>query len=639
MPLPYDECRGRDDESEDGLRRCINSIVLVLNWLALRQPVAVPSDYSAAAPLNSVQWQMVARLRRLVGEWAGQGPITAQDMGRAAGKMENVKDILDALTAKAAKLFPSTGSGKSPTDRIGRKTVPTADSLFSEPQLAKDIEAERLSFSGKPTFDPTPFLSGDALDLYQYPLTSQLLLKEELPEPPHVQVRGSKEEVLRLLKALDATERLAVVEEKDVRARYTAGLFCLMKSSVADRLILDARPSNTLEPQICDYTYTMAAVPPLLQWQLPRDCWLMTASEDLKDFYYFYRVSRERSVRNTIEWRLPRHVCRDWVAADALEDSAAAVYPALQTMAMGDLNSVEYGQQSHVRLACSAGLSTSDLLTLKGRGPRPTRQWMAGIVIDDLVIIEQVPAETTSAISSTAIADSMVAKYENVGLVSNSKKRVREATSSRFWGISLEGKEGLLRAQLERTVPLAVLSMEVASLGCATRKLLEVLAGSWVAVLQCRRRCMCLIFELFREIQDHDYDEVFQLAEETIAEIWTLVMLSPLMVTDLKARVLPELVLVDASDDWMAEVSSPLPEVFASELIRHQLTKVAWARLLSPWKAFQRSRGSLRPEDEVPEGEPVALKHPLWSAVIRSQQFCLKERQRVKKKQHIYQCQ
>lgn len=511
MPLPYDDRRGGEDSAEDGLRVCLNSMVLVLNWLALRQPVAVPSDYSAAAPLNSTQWQIVTRLRRLVGEWTEQGPITAQDMGRAAGKMENVKDMLDALTMRAKLLFPSTGSGKAPADRNSKRSAPVATTLFSEPQLAKDIEAGRLSFSGRPTFDPTPFLGGDALELYNNPLTSKLLLKEELPEPPHVQVRGCKEEVHKLLKALDLTGRLALVEEKDVRHRYTAGLFCLMKSSEADRLIMDARPSNTLEPQICDFTYTMAAVPPLLQWQLPQDCWLMTASEDLKDFYYFYQVSRERSIRNTIEWRLPRHVCSGWEAAGALEDSASAVFPALQTMAMGDLNSVEYGQQSHVRLAFSAGLTSADLLTLKGRGPRPTRQWMAGIVIDDLVILEQVPAGTTTSISSTAIADSMVSRYAQVGLVSNSKKRVREATSSRFWGVSLEGKEGLLRAQLERTVPLAALTMEVASLGCSNRKLLEVLLGSWVAIMQCRRRCMCLLYELFREVQEHTYEEVFQL--------------------------------------------------------------------------------------------------------------------------------
>ena len=420
-----------------------------------------------------------------------------------------------------------------------------------------------------------------------------------------------------------------------VRERHTAGLFSLMKNSEADRLIMDARPANTLEPQICDYTYTMAAVPPLLQWQLPHDRCLMTASEDLKDFYYFYQVSPERAIRNTISWKMSSRECAKWSAAAGLPEEAEVVYPALRTMAMGDLNSVEYGQQSHVRLALATGLKLDDLLTLKGRGPRCTRQWMAGIVIDDLVIIEQVPASLPRPLSSTAIADSLVDQYETVGLVSNSKKRVRGALKSKFWGISLDGEQGLVRAQLERMVPLAFLTMEVATLGFGTRKLLEVLIGSWVAVLQCRRRCMCLIYEVFQEIQDHNYEEVFCLQEATITELWALTLLSPVMVTDLKAQVRPELVLVDASNDWMAEVSSPLPAEFAQELSRHQLTKVAWSRLLSPWKALQRVRGALRPEDEVPEGEPVAATHPLWTTLIQSQQFCLKERRRISHRQHI----
>ena len=208
MPLPYDDRGGGDNTTEDGLRSCMNSIILVLNWLVLRQPVAVPSDYSAAAPLNVVQRGIVARLRRLVGEWVDHGPITSQDMGRAAGKMENLQDMLTSLTVKAKQLFSATGSGKAPADRMGKQSVPVARSMFSEPQLAKEIEASRLTFSGRPTFDPTFFLGGAALELYRNPLSSPMVLKDDLPEPPHVQVRGSKDEVFKLFKALDETGRL-----------------------------------------------------------------------------------------------------------------------------------------------------------------------------------------------------------------------------------------------------------------------------------------------------------------------------------------------------------------------------------------------------------------------------------------------
>ena len=63
----------------------------------------------------------------------------------------------------------------------------------------RHIEASRLQFSGRPAFDPVPLLDPDAASWYAEPL-SMALEPEEIMEPvPHVQVRGSRAEVLQLL--------------------------------------------------------------------------------------------------------------------------------------------------------------------------------------------------------------------------------------------------------------------------------------------------------------------------------------------------------------------------------------------------------------------------------------------------------
>jgi hypothetical protein len=116
-----------------------------------------------------------------------------------------------------------------------------------------------------------------------------------------------------------------------------------------------------------------------------------------------------------------------------------------------------------------------------------------GIVIDDFVVVEQVPEDDPAAGVSSGIADAMVQTYETVGLVPNSKKRFRAEVSSKFCGISLDGSEGLLRPQLERVLTIAFVTAKLARLGMENRKLLEILAGSWTAILQCRRRGMCLL--------------------------------------------------------------------------------------------------------------------------------------------------
>lgn len=146
---------------------------------------------------------------------------------------------------------------------------------------------------------------------------------------------------------------------------------------------------------------------------------------------------------------------------------------------------------------------------------------------------------------------------------------------------------------------------------------------------------MCLLSSIFKDIQRYDYNVNFPLLPETVDELWTLVCLCPLFVTDLRASTGQELSLVDASGEWEAEVSTTVPPKVAAELSRQKLTKAAWSRLLSPWKELQRIDGDLEPQDEVPEGEEAARQHPLWTSVIKTSRFSLRWRRRTKHRCHI----
>ena len=146
---------------------------------------------------------------------------------------------------------------------------------------------------------------------------------------------------------------------------------------------------------------------------------------------------------------------------------------------------------------------------------------------------------------------------------------------------------------------------------------------------------MCLLEHLFHEIQLFDYGINFALREETIAELWSLVILSPLHVTDLRTEVTEEFSLVDASNDWEAEVTTTVPAPVAKEMGRQKLTKAAWSRLLSPRQALLRLHGILPAEDEVPDGEEPARTHPMWTAVVRSRPFRFCWRKKVKRRTHI----
>lgn len=314
-------------------------------------------------------------------------------------------------------------------------------------------------------------------------------------------------------------------------------------------------------------------------------------------------------------------------------DPTAAYYPALRTMAMGDVNAVEYGQAAHTLVALQRGLRFEDMLVMRGRPPRGPVA--VGLVIDDWIALEQVPDERPIPELSSAIADDMVQAYEAAGLVANSKKRFRDEVRSHFWGISLDGGSGLVRAQLERVIPAALLTARLARPGFGERKLLETLAEMWTAILHIRRPCMCILEAFFEEIQTHEYGQPFALSAEGIQECWMLTTLAPLFCSDLRAAVHPEVALVDASNEAEAEVVTEVEKTLAEELARQRLSRAAWAKLLSPLQALRRMHGVSRPADEVPEDEQPAARHPLWFGVVRSSQFKLVKKKKIKKRVHI----
>lgn len=631
IPLPFWGKQSNLKKEERAFQAAINAVVVTLNWLHLDQPSRVPADFKPRQPLSPEQRGIVQRLRRLMSEWAESEPVSADAMGRTAGKVESLEMTLADLAGKALKIVAASGSGGVPTSSAG---VPAGGStLMGEVQVAKEIESDRLQFGGKPAFEPGPWLSATSRAVYEDPLAYAHRPEEQPIDPPHVQVRGSRKEVLGLLKKLDRTQRLSFFLPEEVRMSYRAGLFALAKNLTLDRLILDARPANQLEEGINEWTSLMASVSPMLDISMAPGEKLIMSGEDLRDYYYYYCVTPSRAARNALAMELTAAEAQQFEAFGQATPGGKMYIPALRTMAMGDLNSVEFGQAAHTKLALSCGVNMEDMLTLRGRLPR--QPFYVGIVIDDFVAMELGPDPHADSLLSTGLADKMVGLYQEVGLLAHDIKRFRQQTKAKFWGASINGDEGTIRAQLERSLPIACITAQVARLGYGNRKLLEILAGAWTAILQCRKRGMCLLESIFQEVQRFDYGKDFVLTEETVAELWTLVILSPLFVTDLRTTTAEEFSLVDASNEWEAEVATTLPLPVAKEMGRQKLTKAAWSRLLSPVKALQRLHGTLPVEEEVPEGESPARAHPMWTSVVRSRQFHFCWRKKVKRKTHI----
>ena len=337
-------------------------------------------------------------------------------------------------------------------------------------------------------------------------------------------------------------------------------------------------------------------------------------------------------MRNALRLPIPLSFARELNCFDPAIHTTSPLYPCLQTLAMGDNNAVELGQRAHVALGISArAFSASELLTAHSRGSRG--HISAGVVIDDVLIAEQLsPAEATETSEGDYRLHSLFELYQTEGLTPHTGKTFRKSTAAEVWGAQLDGAKGWCRASLKRLVPLTDVTARIARLGVATVHLLEIIAGAWVAILQVRRRMLSLLQFIYTAQVGRQRHDIVRLSASLVAELWSLVILGPIAVANLRAQTLPIVHLSDASSNSIAVVSAPVSLKFARELHRHCLARGSWSRLLSPWKAYLREHDDL--EDEVPDGVPLVC-HPLWVALAEYLDYRVKLCKQVRRKQHI----
>ena len=111
------------------------------------------------------------------------GPLGPKDLGRATAKFEGLSDMLEACQAEWAAL-PSSGA-------------PLSEALFSyaAPCPVLPVEPSRLTFVGKPSFDPEPYLDSQNRATYARPLdfAREVPGEEPIPESLSGRTAGRRE--------------------------------------------------------------------------------------------------------------------------------------------------------------------------------------------------------------------------------------------------------------------------------------------------------------------------------------------------------------------------------------------------------------------------------------------------------------
>ena len=643
LPMPYPEAFRRGGCSNLWRKRKLCVQVAMLDWLYLGKPVRAPRTLKLGRKLSPGQWEIVHHLERLAEDVNSVLFVNAESMGRCASKAEAQDDEIGALHRALCGL-EGAGGGLYKGGRKRLQTVFEGGSSFSFGRIlgslsgqsyvnAKPIVADRIKFGDPPAFDPLPFLDARTAAMYEEP---QLFERELEGDVPHVAVRASKDERLKLFKMMAACGRLKMLQSSEVEPAFAAGLFAVPKDLEKDRLIMDCRPANMKELGLNHWCGCMANASLLGGIELGEDEDLLMSGQDIKDFFYQFVVSKRRCARNCLAVHLTAEELESIFPGAKAPSTGGFV--GLSTMAMGDLCAVEFAQSAHlaVLLGCR-GLFPHELLRL--RAPVPRGLLSIGVVIDDLVLLEKTLKKNNKDCSSLSLAGERMDKirqaYADVGLPTNPAKEFCDSASSKFWGAEVDGVAGIVRPSSTRFWPLFVITCRVCCLGLSTFSLLESLAGSWVSILMFRRRCLSAMGEVFEAAAcGASSDSVLRLSPSLRDELLSCAILGSLCYINLRAKTLGTFRATDASDWGGAAVSALLPEAIAREAGRHSLSRSAWARLLPPGKAWLKQHGSLAPEDELPDDFCYDTR-PLWELFSRALTFREEWRSPHTRKVHI----
>ena len=650
MPVPYPEVFRAGASvrvMEAHWKKLVSLQVVTLSWLALGCPDKAPSEIRLGRRLSAGQWSAVRMLEHLGKDGNTPELVEAQDMGRAAGKVEDMEDHLGVLARAVSsvqsyeKSYFAAGLSKPAHEEPNdfRAGTMIGKSNKAAVVAAKPVVASRLTFPDPPSFDPCDFFDQSTMERFVYPRTLGLADEEVEDEPPRVSVRADPKNRLELYRKLAESGRLAPLMPGTFSKRFTSGLFSVPKDIDRDRLILDGRPANMKDRQQTKWCKAMASAATLAQLHIEDDKVLLCSGEDLRDFFYQFHVNQERTARNVLSDPITAVEARQIfgnIGDEFVEDGF--VWVGLSTLAMGDTCSVEYAQCSHLSLCLHAGVANCDeLVMLKTAIPRGLLQ--VGIIIDDLVVLEQVARTPNSCGSPDHVGPQRMAKardaYARAMLQRNPKKAFTEDTLTRFWGVEIDGDKGIMRASSLRLWPITVITARVCLLGLATVGLLEALAGAWVSLLGVRRKLFSVLDIIFEPLVIADQKAVIRLSPELISEMMAAAVLGTLACVNLRAKFADFVVATDASLHWMAGVRAPAPSRFTKELSRHCIRRGIWSRLLSPFAAHKKAAGYLDPAEEVHPDEVPYTSHPLWEVAARALTYRECWRSEVKKSLHI----
>ena len=330
------------------------------------------------------------------------------------------------------------------------------------------------------------------------------------------------------------------------------GLFAVSKQEwVGDvevcRLIMNLKPVNQNCRALEGDTGTLPAVSQMGGFYLADGEVLTTSSEDIRCFFYLFRVP-EAWVRFMGFGRCaPKHLLGEDVQ-DVPHFLCATVLP------MGFVNSVGIAQHIHRNVIRRAlGKMRPPIgghQELRRDRVFSTHANLFRIYLDNFDQVRRVDKATADLLEGTVSSEVECVReaYLRTGLPRHPKKSVSQQTKAEIQGAWVDGEKGTVSAKPSKIVRYVKLGLELLMKGKASQKELQIVGGGFVYISMFRRPLLGGLNQIWKSIcalEEKPKAMRVVLRREVLLEIARFITLIPLAYMDLRCRFDP---LVTASD-------------------------------------------------------------------------------------------
>lgn len=332
------------------------------------------------------------------------------------------------------------------------------------------------------------------------------------------------------------------------------GLFAVSKDEMKGdiellRLIMNLKPLNQNTRSLEGDTATLPSVTSLGHLFLEESQVLVSSSEDIRCFFYLFRLPQEwypfLAFGRPVPWELTPG-----------GDTSQEYYLTSMVLPMGYVSSVAIAQHIHRNVVrrCLGSLQSPIGGHQELRRDRlpSSEDTLFRVYLDNFDLVQKQDRCLARRIQGevSPVVEELRRAYRRWGLPVHPKKTVQQEWVAEIQGALVDGDKGIVMAKPSKVMRYLSLTLEVLRRGAATQKELQVIGGGLVYVCMYRRPLLCALDNIWKVIvalEDNNPHRPTLLSRLLAHELVRFLCLLPLAYMSLRADYNEQVIASDAS--------------------------------------------------------------------------------------------